>query len=127
MADSPLPHHHRRACVRTLAIARPDLTPLLRGLAFAAAALVAAGLLAACGSPAGAPVASAPAAAAPAAEVAAPAASALPVTAAAPDAAAQDAAAEASDWLQTASIEGDRFVLGNPAAAVRLLDYSDFL
>ncbi len=31
------------------------------------------------------------------------------------------------DWLQTASVEGDYFVLGNPEAPVRILDYSDFL
>lgn len=30
------------------------------------------------------------------------------------------------DWLQTASVDGDYYVLGNPASPVRLIDYSDF-
>ena len=31
------------------------------------------------------------------------------------------------DWLTTVTVEGDYYILGNPAAPVRLLDYSDFL
>lgn len=31
------------------------------------------------------------------------------------------------DWLTTATVEGDYYVLGNPAAPIRLRDYSDFL
>lgn len=38
-----------------------------------------------------------------------------------------DAATATVDWLSTASIEGDYYVLGNPNAPVRLIDYSDFL
>ncbi len=34
---------------------------------------------------------------------------------------------EEPDWTQTASIEGDFYVLGNPAAPIRLVDFSDFL
>jgi hypothetical protein len=33
----------------------------------------------------------------------------------------------AVDWLRTASVEGGLYVLGNPAAPLRLTDYSDFL
>ncbi len=33
----------------------------------------------------------------------------------------------ATDWANYASLEGDYIVLGNPAAAVRVIDYSDFL
>ncbi len=36
-------------------------------------------------------------------------------------------AAPATDWLTTVSVVGDYYVLGNPAAPVRLIDYSDFL
>ena len=32
----------------------------------------------------------------------------------------------APDWLQTATVEGDHYILGNPTAPVRLIDYSDF-
>jgi protein-disulfide isomerase len=31
-----------------------------------------------------------------------------------------------ADWAQTATLEGDFYVLGNPAAPVRLVDFSDF-
>jgi hypothetical protein len=31
------------------------------------------------------------------------------------------------DWAFVATVEGDYFVRGNPAAPVRLIDYSDFL
>lgn len=31
------------------------------------------------------------------------------------------------DWLATVTVEGDYYILGNPAAPVRLRDYSDFL
>lgn len=32
-----------------------------------------------------------------------------------------------ADWTVNAFVEGDYFVLGNPDAPIRLLDYSDFL
>ena len=35
--------------------------------------------------------------------------------------------AEVVDWLQVAGKEGDLYVLGNPNAPIRLVDYSDFL
>ena len=35
--------------------------------------------------------------------------------------------AEVVDWLQVAGKEGDLYVLGNPNAPIRLIDYSDFL
>lgn len=31
-----------------------------------------------------------------------------------------------ADWTQVATVEGDFYVLGNPAAPVRLMDFSDF-
>ncbi|MEZ4859908.1 MAG: hypothetical protein R3C14_01300 [Caldilineaceae bacterium] len=31
------------------------------------------------------------------------------------------------DWLATVTVEGDYYILGNPAAPIRLIDYSDFL
>lgn len=31
------------------------------------------------------------------------------------------------DWTETVTVEGDYYVLGNPAAPIRLIDYSDFL
>lgn len=31
------------------------------------------------------------------------------------------------DWLQVVTVEGDYYWLGNPNAAVRLIDFSDFL
>jgi protein-disulfide isomerase len=34
---------------------------------------------------------------------------------------------EPADWSQTVFVEGDFFVRGNPAAPIRLVDYSDFL
>lgn len=39
----------------------------------------------------------------------------------------KDADAAASDWTTTASIDGDYYMLGNPAAPIRLIDYGDFL
>jgi protein-disulfide isomerase len=33
----------------------------------------------------------------------------------------------ATDWSQVAGQEGDLYVLGNPDAPVRIVDYSDFL
>lgn len=33
----------------------------------------------------------------------------------------------AVDWLATVTIEGDYYILGNPNAPIRLIDYSDFL
>ena len=35
--------------------------------------------------------------------------------------------AEVVDWLQVAGKEGDLYVLGNPNAPIRMVDYSDFL
>jgi hypothetical protein len=32
-----------------------------------------------------------------------------------------------TDWVNTASAVGDFYVLGNPNAPIRLIDYSDFL
>ena len=34
---------------------------------------------------------------------------------------------EVADWTQTAGIDGDYYILGNPAAPVRLIDFSDFM
>jgi hypothetical protein len=34
---------------------------------------------------------------------------------------------EVQDWSHTATVDGDLYVLGNPAAPIRLIDYSDFL
>jgi hypothetical protein len=92
-------------------------------------------LLTACGA--------APRASAPSAAVAQPtevtAASAPPATdTPAPQATATSTAAPVAvatkpptavlmDWANTAGIEGDYYVLGNPAAPIRLVDYSDFL
>jgi protein-disulfide isomerase len=36
-------------------------------------------------------------------------------------------AAEEGEWASVATLEGEYFVRGNPAAPVRLIDYSDFL
>ena len=35
--------------------------------------------------------------------------------------------AASTDWLNTVTVQGDYYVLGNPAASVRLIDFSDFL
>lgn len=35
--------------------------------------------------------------------------------------------AAVTDWTDVVTVEGDYFVRGNPAAPVRLVDYSDFL
>src|SRR5262245_17456815 len=32
-----------------------------------------------------------------------------------------------TDWVNTASVEGDLYVRGNPHAPIRLIDFSDFL
>ena len=45
---------------------------------------------------------------------------------------AQEDAADAgdapvTDWTDVVTVEGDYFIRGNPAAPVRLVDYSDFL
>ncbi len=37
------------------------------------------------------------------------------------------AAQETQDWSQNAWLDGDLYVLGNPEAPIRLVDYSDFL
>ncbi len=37
------------------------------------------------------------------------------------------AAQESQDWSQNAWQDGDLYVLGNPEAPIRLVDYSDFL
>ena len=80
----------------------------------APALMLAIGLLAACGGAGAAiPPTAAPTSFAPTTTAAAPAEAASPPAQA--------------DWLQTASLEGDYFVLGNPDAPVRVLDYSDFL
>ena len=34
---------------------------------------------------------------------------------------------EPEDWRDTVTVEGDFFVRGNPAAPIRLVDYSDFM
>ncbi len=34
---------------------------------------------------------------------------------------------ETIDWLTTATVDGNHYVLGNPNAPIRLVDYSDFL
>lgn len=31
------------------------------------------------------------------------------------------------DWVNTASVDGDFYLRGNPDAPIRLIDYSDFL
>ncbi len=48
---------------------------------------------------------------------------------AAPEAAPTEASAaqEPQDWSQNAWQDGDLYVLGNPDAPIRLVDYSDFL
>jgi protein-disulfide isomerase len=35
-------------------------------------------------------------------------------------------AAPVTDWTRVVTVEGDYFVLGNPAAPVRLVDFSNF-
>ena len=35
-------------------------------------------------------------------------------------------AAPVTDWTQVVTMEGDYYVLGNPAAPVRLVDFSNF-
>lgn len=63
-------------------------------------------------------------------EAAAAAESAILVPTAAPDAAAPveaEAPAPQVDWVNTVTVEGDYYIRGNPAAPVRLIDYSDFL
>ncbi len=39
----------------------------------------------------------------------------------------QEPMAELTDWTETATVDGDYYVLGNPAAPIRLVDYSDFM
>ena len=34
---------------------------------------------------------------------------------------------DSTDWTQTASIDGDYYILGNPVAPIRLVDFSDFM
>lgn len=74
-------------------------------------------------------VASAPTAG-PGTETEAPA---LPTPTAVPEAtiAQEEPAAEAPDaqvvWVDVATVDGDYFVRGNPAAPIRLVDFSDFL
>ena len=34
---------------------------------------------------------------------------------------------EPTDWTQVATLEGDLYILGNPAAPIRLVDFSDFM
>ena len=96
--------------------------------------LLALGLLSACSArtdgaaPAAAPAAAtAPATSAPTASAVATAQPADAPTAAPAAPAVEAAQAAPANWLQTAAVEGDYFVLGNPDAPVRILDYSDFL
>ena len=57
----------------------------------------------------------------------------LPTPTAEPEAtiAPEEPAAEAPDaqvaWADVATVDGDYFVRGNPAAPIRLIDFSDFL
>ena len=37
------------------------------------------------------------------------------------------AATPSTDWVNTASVDGDFYVRGNPSAPIRLIDFSDFL
>lgn len=59
----------------------------------------------------------------------APAPTQVPETEAAPTSApaAEASPAEPTDWTETVTVEGDYYVRGNPAAPIRLIDYSDFL
>jgi len=45
----------------------------------------------------------------------------------APTAALTTAITTMTDWVNTASVDGDFFVRGNPSAPIRMVDYSDFL
>ncbi len=36
-------------------------------------------------------------------------------------------ATASTDWVNTASVDGDFYVRGNPSAPIRLIDFSDFL
>lgn len=77
-----------------------------------------------------APVAAPPTAAATLTPTVAPNADALPTpaTAATPNTAEPAAAMDTTvDWTTVATVDGDYYVLGNPAAPIRLIDYGDFL
>lgn len=50
-----------------------------------------------------------------------------PATLVATPVAAAATATPVVDWTTVAGVEGDLYVLGNPNAPVRLIDYSDFL
>ncbi len=39
----------------------------------------------------------------------------------------QTAVPAPEDWTETVTLEGDLFIRGNPAAPIRLIDYSDFM
>jgi hypothetical protein len=60
----------------------------------------------------------------------APATVVVPATSTAPIATtpiAMSTAVSNTDWVNTASVDGDFYVRGNPNASIRLIDYSDFL
>lgn len=57
----------------------------------------------------------------------APALTPTPVAEAGEPVATLSPAQESTDWTQVAGVEGDLYVLGNPDAPVRIIDYSDFL
>lgn len=95
----------------------------------ALAALLAALAIAACGTPDAPAPQDAPAA--PTVQLPPDAPASIPtkpeVPAAEPAQAASPEATAPADWTQTVTQEGDYWVLGNPAASLRLIDYSDFL
>ncbi|MBI1299326.1 hypothetical protein GC175_30715 [bacterium] len=39
----------------------------------------------------------------------------------------ETAVPEPEDWTETVTVDGDLFLRGNPAAPIRLVDYSDFM
>ncbi len=73
----------------------------------------------------------APSVSPPAQTVPSPAVTVTPTVAPTPTTAPEsvpDAAVDPSvDWTTVATIEGDYYILGNPAAPIRLIDYGDFL
>jgi len=86
--------------------------PVMRSVVVAGIAVAFSALLAACGAqPA---VTSSPA-------------SATPIAADQSASASEATTTTDTNWLQTASLDGDHYLLGNPAAPVRITDYSDFL
>lgn len=99
---------------------------MLRRLTLLTTLLVAVPCLAACPSPAR--LQDAPAS--PTAAVTPPALTPTPLTEAADRATTLAPAQEltaVTDWSQVAGREGDLYILGNPNAPLRIVDYSDFL